>query len=282
MSKGHKDLLDGTARNDAAARCTPVGRRLCYLPALLGALLAPTAAHAAPEEIQVYMDELNAAGEPGLDIHVNDVAGGVAGPAFAGGEPALHRWRMTPEWSLGLGHGLEGAVYLPLATIAPDGKIRADGIKARIKWLAPHGETGFYWGANYEAGYSDHQIDDHHWNNELKLIAGWRRGRWLVATNVNFDAALSGPSAGPVTLDIDGKLGYRVSRALTLGIETYNGFGPLRAPGQFASNDQSTFLAADLHLGKWDVNAGIGKGYGGNADHTIVKFVFSVPIGHGN
>jgi len=242
--------------------------------------LAPLPAQAAPEEIQVYMDELNARGEPGLDLHVNDVLQGTPGPAVPGGEPSLHRWRVTPEWSLGLGGGFEAGAYLPLATIAPDGKLRADGVKVRMKWLAPHGDTGFYWGANYEVGYSSQLIDDHHWNNEIKLIGGWRRGRWLAAVNGNIDFALSGPHAGPVTFDLDEKLGYRLSSTLTLGVETYNGLGPLRSLGRFAAYDQATFLAADAHLGGWDINAGIGKGYGANADHLIAKFIISVPLRH--
>lgn len=248
--------------------------------AVMGAVL-PGVAHAAPEEIQVYMDELNAAGEPGLDIHVNDVLAGVPGPAFPRGEPSLDRWRITPEWSLGLGSGFEAGLYLPMATIAPDGKWRADGVKVRLKWLAPHGAEGFYWGANYEVGYSDHYIDENPWNNEIKLIAGWRRGRWLAASNANIDFALSGAARGPATVEMDEKVGYAISKALTLGIETYNGVGPLRNIGQIRGQDQSSFLAADVHLGRWDLNAGIGKGYGGNADHLIVKFIFSVPITRG-
>ena len=245
------------------------------------AIWTPVSAYAAPEEIQVYMDELNAAGQPGLDIHLNDVAQGVPGPAYPGGQPSLHRWRMTPEWSLGLGHGFEGGLYLPLATIAPDGKWRADGIKARIKWLAPHGEEGFYWGANYEVGFSDHFIDEHRWNNEVKMIGGWRRGRWLAAVNANVDFALSGPNPGPATAELDAKLGYRISKTVSLGAETYNGMGPFRTLGQFSAYDQSSFLTADTHMGRWDVNAGIGKGYGANADHLIVKLIISVPMGRG-
>jgi hypothetical protein len=245
--------------------------------ALLVALV-PAQAQAAPEEIQVYMDELNAAGEPGLDVHVNDVLQAVPGPAFPGGEPSLHRWRVTPEFSLGLGDGFEAGAYLPMATIAPDGKLRADGVKLRMKWLAPHGAEGFFWGANYEVGYSDHFIDTHHWNNEIKLIGGWRNEHWLAAINANVDFALSGPNPGPATVEFDEKVGYKISKRLTLGVETYNGFGPLHALGQFSVSDQSTFLTADAHIGAWDVNAGIGKGYGGNIDHLILKFIISVPL----
>lgn len=255
------------------------------LPAAIAVALTPAVpAMAAPEEIQVYMDELNAAGEPGLDIHVNDVPNGVPGPAWPGAEPSLHRWRVTPEWSLGLGSGFEMGAYVPLATIAPDGTLHADGVKVRMKWLAPHGEEGFYWGANYEIGYSDRFIDDHAWNNEIKLIAGWRNDRWLAAVNANLDFALSGSTsgtgAGPATLDLDEKLGYKLSKALTLGIETYNEAGPFRR-FDFSAYDDSTFLTADAHVHGWDLNAGVGRGYGGNADHLIVKFILSVPLTRG-
>ena len=46
----------------------------------------------------------------------------------------------------------------------------------------------------------------------------------------------------------------------------------------FEHQEHTTFLTADFPLGKWDVNAGIGKGYGTSADSTILKFVIGVPI----
>ena len=47
---------------------------------------------------------------------------------------------------------------------------------------------------------------------------------------------------------------------------------------QTRGQDQSTYLAIDMYLGRWDLYAGIGKGYGGNADHLILKFIISVPL----
>lgn len=246
----------------------------------LGLALAPAVASSAPEEIQVYMDELNARGEPGLDVHLNTVLSGVGGPAVAGGAPSLHRWRITPEWSLGLGSGFEAGLYLPLLTVGPGEPLRADGAKVRLKWLAPHGESGFYLGVNDEVGWSDHQIDDHRWNNEVKLIAGWRRGRGFAAVNANVDFGLSGPHRGPATLELDEKVGWRVSKTLTLGIETYNAAGPIRRLS-FGGADQSTFATADVHLGRWDLNLGLGHGYGGNLDGWIGKMIISAPIAAG-
>jgi len=240
------------------------------------AFIAP--AYAAPEEVQVYMDELNKRGEIGLDIHVNDVLRGDVAADYPGAESALHRWRLTPEFSLGLGNGFELGAYLPLATIAPGGEVRLEGAKMRIKWLAPHKEEGFYWGANVEVGRVSSRLDQNPWNGELKMIAGWRKGRIVLATNGNFDFTIDGPQHGPVTFDLDIKAGYMVTKGTTLGMESYHGFGPLRDPGQFRSEAQTTYLVADTHLGKWDVNAGIGQGYGGNRDSLVLKLVLGVPL----
>jgi hypothetical protein len=252
-------------------------RRL--IPALLLAL--PTPALAAPEEVQVYMDELNARGEVGLDLHLNTVTSGTATVDYPGQQLSLNRWRLTPEFSLGLGNGFEAGLYLPLATIRPGEPLRADGAKARLKWLAPHGAEGFYWGANLELGRVAHRLDENPWNGELKLIGGWRRGRWLAAANANFDFVVDGPNPGPVTLEVASKLGYRLGGETVLGLESYNGMGPLRDPGHLPAQEQATYLTIDTKLGRWDLNAGIGRGYGSNADRTVVKFVIGVPIGRG-
>ena len=248
------------------------------LPLILLAALAPTRAWAAPEEIQVYQDELNKPGELGLDVHVNYVASGDPTPSYPGEESGLHRLRVTPEFALGLTKTLEFGVYLPLLTIAGDSKFRVEGAKVRIKYIAPHPEAGLYWGANLEIGRLSYRLDQNPWNSELKLIGGWRKGRWNAAINANFDTALSGPAKGPTELEITTKLGYRLTKGFTLGVESYNGIGPLRDLGHLSQTDHSTYLVADTHLGKFDLNLGLGRGYGTNSDRTVMKMVIGVPF----
>jgi len=149
--------------------------RARFFPVLL-LLGSGQTAHAAPEEVQVYMDEINPAGTAGLDVHLNYVTSGQPGADYAGAEPSLHDFRVTPEFSLGLGSGFEAGLYLPLATLSSDGVFRAQGVKARIKWIAPHAQdSAFYWGANFELGRVAYRLDQNPWNAELKGIAGWRR-----------------------------------------------------------------------------------------------------------
>ncbi|WP_420383680.1 hypothetical protein [Novosphingobium sp.] len=253
-------------------------RAAATLSAALTACLLSTVAHAAPEEVQVYMDEINPARTPGLDLHLNDVITGRAGADYPGGETALHDFRITPEFSLGLGNGFEAGLYLPLATLS-EGVLRAQGAKARIKWIAPHApDSPFYWGANFEIGRVAYRLDQNPWNAEIKGIAGWRRGKWNVALNGNFDFVVSGPVPSPATFELASKINYLVAPDVAFGVESYNGLGDLKYPALVQRNEQSSYLTIDTRIGKWDINAGIGRGYGANPDRLIVKFVLGVPL----
>jgi hypothetical protein len=258
----------------------PAAHPLPRIAGLLGLLLgcAAVPANAAPEEIQVYMDELNDSGEIGLDIHNNYVLSGDAAVDYAGEQPSLHRVRLTPEWSLGLSHSLELGAYLPLATIDRR-SFSIEGFKFRLKWLAPRSEgQKWFWGVNFEIGREDHRLDQNPWNAELKGIAGIRSGRWTAAANANLDFKISGTVSAPATLEIATKVDYAVSSRTALGIENYNGVGEVRELGRFGSSEQSTYVTADTGIGKWVFNLGIGHGYGHNPDKWIIKAIMSVPL----
>ena len=237
-----------------------------------------SSASAAPEEIQVYMDELNRPGEIGLDVHNNYVLSGDPGVDFVGEQPSLHRYRITPEWSLGLSDQFELGMYLPLATIDNRGAF-VDGIKFRLKWLAPRTEgQHWFWGANFEIGREDHRLDRNPWNAELKGIVGVRSGKWTAAANANLDFKVSGPAPAPATLEIATKVDYAISDKTALGIENYNGVGEVRDLRNFRSSEQSTYVTVDTSVGKWDLNLGVGHGYGSNPDGWIAKAIVSVPL----
>ena len=73
------------------------------------------------------------------------------------------------------------------------GGLEIGGVKGRIKFIAPHRQgSHFFWGLNYELGRVRRGLDINPWNSELKAIAGWRQGRVILATNLNFDFAVSG------------------------------------------------------------------------------------------
>jgi hypothetical protein len=64
-------------------------------------------------------------------------------------------------------------------------------------------------------------------------------------------------------------------------VENYTGAGEFRALGRFGGSEQTSYVTIDTSVGRWDLNLGIGRGYGTNPDKWIVKAVIGVPIGRG-
>lgn len=241
--------------------------------------LCATPAHAADEEIQVYMNEFNDPHQLGLDVHVNYVPSGDRTPDYTGAEIGVHRLRVTPEFAYALDRHFELGAYLPLTTLDHTGTFRVEGAKLRLKWMGSHTSHGFFYGLNYELGRVDHKLDQNPWNNEIKLIGGWEGDKWIIAANTNIDFAVSGPAKGPADIELATKVGYKLTRATTIGFESYNGIGTVRNFGAVSASDQASYLVVDTRIGAWDLNAGVGKGYGTNKDDVIVKFVIGVPMG---
>lgn len=248
--------------------------------AALAALASPSLAYAGPEEIQVYIDDMDDPGTFGLDLHLNYVGTGQSTLRdYAGAEDSLHRLRITPEFSYGITRNLEAGLYLPLATIDRFGHFNLGGVKGRLKWVThPKGNPNLWYGLNWEVGRVDRRLDENPWNSELKGIVGTRRGKWLLAANANVDFVVSGPAPAPATLEIATKASYDVAPKLALGLEAYNGVGELRRLGRFASSDQTVLATADVGLGKWDLNLGAGRGFGTNPDRLVLKAILGIPI----
>jgi len=255
-----------------------LGRRVAFLTIAAGLLLAGPAL-AADEEIQVYMDDMDRPGQFGLDLHNNYVLSGDAGVDYAGQMSSLHRYRLTPEWSYGLAKTVELGLYLPLTTLDSQGHFAADGVKGRIKFIAPKAEgQTWFWGLNLEIGRVSHALDENPWNGELKGIVGGRFGRWTVASNLNLDFKVAGPAPAPASLDFDTKVSYAVTKDFAVGVESYDGLGTVHRLGHFSEADQALYGAIDASLGKWDLNLGLGHGYGSSPDGWTLKAIISVPI----
>jgi hypothetical protein len=265
-----------------AARRGPAPRAvaLCALAALGAFGLAAYApvAIAAPEEIQVYMDDMSAPGQFGLDVHNNYVPSGRSEPSYAGEEPPAHVYRLTPEFYYGLRDTVELGAYL-LTTHDAAGRTYFDGEKLRVKFIAPHdGTRGTFWGANLEVGRTDRRVSESPWNAELKGIWGYRTGAWTLAANANADWSPS-PHGGPTTFEADGKVAYAVLADLQLGVETYDELGPVSGPLALGAQSQVSYLALDTTLGRFDLNAGVGHGWTGASDRWVFKFIIGTHFG---
>jgi hypothetical protein len=234
----------------------------CYVPSC----------RAAPEEIQVYLDDMSAPGHFGVDVHNNFVIAGSTVASYPGEQPPGHVFRLTPEFYYGLSPTVELGLYV-LSTHAPDGGSQLDGAKLRVKFVAPHDPAaGPFWGANLEIGDTSRRVSATPWNGELKGILGYRAGPWLFAINPNLDWSLSA-HGGPATVDVDFKISRAIDSSTQIGIETYDEFGPLREPGSLGQNSKTIYAVIDQDFGSVDLNAGIGRGLTTDSDRWILKFI---------
>ncbi|HEY3798838.1 MAG TPA: hypothetical protein VGL58_10835 [Caulobacteraceae bacterium] len=251
-----------------------------WTTALLALVGWPCAARAADEEIQVYIDDMQPKGGYGLDVHVNDVPDGRGADVDYPGQSASQgRLRVTPEWAYGLTPNIELGAYLPLTTLDDHWHGELGGVKGRIKFIGSKpGADGLFWGANFELGVVRRDIDINPWNAELKGIAGYRKGPWTVAMNLNADWAVAGPDKGPVSLQLATMVTRKLGPDIDVGFESYNGLGDVDHFGRLEENDQEFFAIVDKSFGKWDLNLGVGTGYGRPEDNLIVKAIIGVPI----
>ena len=257
-----------------------VRRLRLMLPAALALLC--NLAWAAPEEIQVYMDEMNAKGEIGLDVHLNYVRSGSSIPDYPGAQAPRHVFRVTPEFSYGLTSDLELGLYL-LTSRDADGNSTVDGQKLRLKYIAPKAaDQAYFIGANLEIGRVEHRLSENPWNGELKGIFGYRKDRWTLALNTNMGFKISGPVDSPPTLSLATKVAYKTDRDFQIGFESYNQLGELGRLGNLNMSQlsQTIYAVIDATIKGWDINFGIGRGLTANSDRWVFKTVVSVPFGN--
>ena len=241
-------------------------------------VLWPVDAIAAPEEIQVYLDEFAEPGKYGLDLHSNYVAS--ARPELEdSSQPANHQLRITPELSYGLNSNWEMGAYW-LTVKDPGGSLETDGVKVRAKWRpeAPSAGSPLYYAVNFEVGQLSKQFYEDETSGEVKLIGVWKTGPWKLGINFNFDRALKNHPIQAATSEIDSKIAYQIRAGFQVGIENYSFLGAIHNDPSQPQSNHANYLAADFNLGKWDFNVGIGHTSGQSPDKTVLKAIIGVPI----
>ncbi|WP_421956468.1 hypothetical protein [Polaromonas sp.] len=243
-------------------------------------LCACAACIAAPEEIQVYLDEFAAPGKFGLDLHTNYVLS--AQP----GSNTRRMLRVTPELSYGFNENWEGALYW-LTSVGPaqlDGHPVTDGVKIRAKWRprAPTPDSPWYGAINVELGQLSRRFYPDQTSVEIKLIGVYQKGPLTLGANLNLDRALRTDAQQPATAELDTKAAYRITSKnegdVRLGIENYAFLGALRSWAIPSTRTSSTFLVTDFSFRRWDFNVGLGKASGATPDRWLIKAVIGIPL----
>jgi hypothetical protein len=230
-------------------------------------------AQAASDEIQVYLEDVNAPGEVGLDVHVNYVLSGRTTPEWPGELPPDHVLQVTPEFSLGATRSLELGLYLPTAA-GPGGALYGNGVKVRLKYIPPRGRGArFFWGANVELGRVARRVSEESWTLELRPILGYRSGRFLAAINPILGLPIRHDTLGNGELEPALKLAYDVGHGLTLGLEHYAALGSFDSLLPHAQQEQVVYAVADYERHGVSLNLGVGRGLTSASGRWVVKAI---------
>jgi hypothetical protein len=243
------------------------------------ALLGVTCvASAAPDEIQVYTEELDRPGEFGLEQHLNFVPHGQQVADYPGQMTSHHVAQITPEFSYGLSETLEAGLYVPFA-IVPGGDTYLNGLRLRLKYIAPRRDDDpVFYGLNVEVGRDSHRTSTSLSAMELRPIVGYRNTRWLVSFNPILNMALAADASHEPQFEPALKLTHRVTGEIRAGLEYYGEYGPLNHMLPGGQRGHTVFAVTDFEAGGWDVNFGIGRGNANAADRWVVKAIVALPL----
>jgi hypothetical protein len=243
-----------------------------------GLVAAIPEAAAAPDEIQVYTEEMDEPGEFGLELHVNYVLKGQKEPAFEGATPSQHLLQTTPEFSYGVTKTWEAGLYVPVA-VTPEGNIYNNGLRLRMKYIAPRDEGApFFWGFNTEVGYSSHRVSESYWGMELRPILGYRGPEWLFAVNPILTMDLSNNVSRAPQFEPAVKVTRKMIEGLNAGFEYYGEYGPVHQILPGGERGHYLYAVADVAKGDFDVNFGVGRGFVGATDTWVAKAIIAFPF----
>lgn len=246
------------------------------LAAAIG-LISPGAI-AAPDEIQVYTEEMDDPGEFGQELHVNYAIKGAKEASYQGEMPSHHMLQVTPEFSYGVTKTLEAGLYLPVA-LSPDGNLYNNGLRLRLKYIAPHEEGRYlFWGLNTEVGYSVRRVSESYWGMELRPIIGYRSEDWLVSFNPILNLDLSNNVSREPQFEPALKVTRKLLEGVNAGFEYYGEYGPIHH--HLPSNERGHYLYAvtDIEKKDFDINFGIGHGFENASDTWVAKAIIAFPF----
>jgi hypothetical protein len=241
-------------------------------------MLCGAGAFAAPDEIQVYTEEMNDPGRFGLEQHLNYTLKGRQTPEYAGQMTSHHVMQITPEFSYGLTKSLEAGLYLPFA-FAPGGNSYLNGLRVRLKYIAPRqDDERMFYGMNVEVGRNSYRTSESISGMELRPIVGYRDASWLLSFNPILNMELAANVSRQPQFEPALKATHKVVDGVRGGLEYYGSYGPLthRLPGD--QRGHSVYAVTDVEKNGFDVNFGIGRGFANESDKWVMKAIVALPL----
>ncbi len=249
-----------------------------FISALAICGICATLARAAPDEIQVYTEEMNAPGEFGLEQHLNYTIRGTQTPDYPGQMAAHHVLQITPEFSYGLTNTLEAGLYVPIA-ITSAGDTFLNGLRLRLKYIAPRrDDESMFYGMNVEVGRDSGRTSDSISGMELRPIIGYRDAQWLLSFNPILNVGLAASVSRQPQFEPALKLTHRVSAEMCAGFEYYGEYGSLSRLSPADQRSHTVYAVFDVETAGLDVNFGIGRGFVNAGDEWVAKGIIALPF----
>ena len=253
-------------------------RKFLIMAVLALSLIRGGDVSAAPDEIQVYTEELNDPGQFGLEEHVNYSFNGRQVPDYPGQMPPNHVMQITSELSYGLSRALEAGLYLPFA-FTPGGDTFLNALRGRLKYIAPRdADDPMFYGLNLEIGRDSLRVSDSISAMEIRPIIGYRDAKWLVSFNPILTMGLAANVSRQPQFEPCVKVTHIVVDGVRSGLEYYGAYGSPSHPLPGNQRSHSVYAVADMVKGGYDLDFGIGRGFVNSTDTWVIKAIIGMPL----
>jgi hypothetical protein len=225
-------------------------------------------------EIQVYPSDTVEPHNTMVELHSNFTVDGRK--TVQDGElPTNHQFHETLEITHGFNKWFETGFYVFTSVQSSNGwQWVGSHVRPRVRvpeaWHWPVGLS-----LSTEFGYARPQFSADTWTWEIRPIIDKKIGPWYLAFNPSIEKSFRGPSESlGYEFSPNVKVGYDVSKVVTVGLEYYGSMGPIGNFDPLREQEQQILPSIDLNLSpNWEVNFGVGIGTTSSTDRLIVKSI---------
>jgi hypothetical protein len=243
----------------------------------LALAIAPTAAFAQTDEIQVYDAQIENPGDWNLMVHTNFTPIGRTEPVFPGAISANDSVNGAAEWAYGVTPWFEQGLYLPVFSLYSTGRgPTINGFKIRELFVRPHADKHkFFYGLNFEFSVNRDYWEDRTITSEIRPIIGAHLGPWDLIYNPIVDTDYTG-GLGGLQYNPSGRVAYNVNDTWAVAYEEYDGFGTFHQILPLHNQFHESWAVMDYTSHKFiDIETGVGVGWTAGSDRVTLKLMLS-------
>jgi hypothetical protein len=231
------------------------------LAVLLGAIALP--ALASPDLDVVYGDDLASRGEM-----ATEVAARWSQTSRTSGFGGRTLWQAAGELAYGISDKLNVGIKVPVTRV--DGSWHGHGAYVEVKYLAPRGADGFYWGGEIEAGSIKPVGEERALVLEAFPILGYRAGRFHLIANPGVEYSSEGDDRG-WGFSPKAKLSWRLNDRHALGLEYHVEAGKIGDFAPRSKRSELAYLTWDARIRGQQLNVALGRGTTHASDRWAIR-----------